>query len=313
MQVWGTNSAGGYMYTDELSDVLRMAMQPLMRFRQHSFVEDAKGKNAGELFHWNIYSDVADDGAELDELVAMPETNFVISQGQLTITERGNSVPFTCKLDDLSRQPVTAVINKVLKNDANKTMERAAHAQFNSTLLTITPASGTSATAITVEVTGTPTATNNIALGNSHVKLIVDEFKEREIPVFDGANYGCIGRPSTFRALKDDLEPISQYSERGFGHILNGEIGRSYDGVRFFEETVIPSEGWSNAKSDAAWFFGDDTVAEGIAIIEEMRGKIPTDFGRSRGIAWYALNGFGIVHNQTGAEQNRIAKWDSAA
>lgn len=41
--------------------------------------------------------------------------------------------------------------------------------------------------------------------------------------------------------------------------------------------------------------------------------KIPTDYGRSKGVAWYSLNGFGIVHNQTGAEQNRILKWSSAA
>jgi hypothetical protein len=42
-----------------------------------------------------------------------------------------------------------------------------------------------------------------------------------------------------------------------------------------------------------------------------MRGKIPGDFGRDRGIAWYYLGGFGIVHTQ--AAQSRIVIWDSAA
>jgi hypothetical protein len=41
------------------------------------------------------------------------------------------------------------------------------------------------------------------------------------------------------------------------------------------------------------------------------------DFGRSKGIAWYALLAFGITHaDQTSAEsiaQARILKWDSAA
>lgn len=310
-QVWGTNMLGGYMYSDELSDVLRMAMQPLMKFRQHCFVENAKGKNAGEDFHWNVYSDVADQGGELDESVAMPESNFTISQGSLKITERGNSIPFTSKLDDLSKQPVTAVIHKVLKNDANKAMERAAHAQFDDTLLVVQPASGTSETAINVTTDGAADAANNIAMSNDHIKLIMDEMKERDIPVFDGANYGCIGRPSTFRAFKDDLEALSIYVDRGYGVMLNGEIGRQYDGCRFFEQTTIASEGWANGKSDACYFFGDDTVAEGIAIPEEIRGKIPSDYGRSKGVAWYALNGFGIVHNQTGADQNRIMKWGS--
>ena len=58
------------------------------------------------------------------------------------------------------------------------------------------------------------------------------------------------------------------------------------------------------------FFFGEDTVAEGIVIPEEMRGKIPSDFGRSKGIAWYALLGFGKT--QTQAAQHRIVKWDSA-
>ena len=31
--VWETNSAGGYMYQDELSDTLRTSLQPLAKFR----------------------------------------------------------------------------------------------------------------------------------------------------------------------------------------------------------------------------------------------------------------------------------------
>ncbi|MGE3844511.1 MAG: hypothetical protein AB7I50_23345, partial [Vicinamibacterales bacterium] len=64
-------------------------------------------------------------------------------------------------------------------------------------------------------------------------------------------------------------------------------------------------------KSDWCFFFGEDTVAEGILIPEEMRAKIPTDYGRSKGVAWYYLGGFGIV--QTAAAQARILKWDSAS
>ena len=37
--------------------------------------------------------------------------------------------------------------------------------------------------------------------------------------------------------------------------------------------------------------------------------KIPSDYGRSKGIAWYALEGFG--QTQTAALQTRIVKWDS--
>ena len=51
-------------------------------------------------------------------------------------------------------------------------------------------------------------------------------------------------------------------------------------------------------------------MAEAITVPEEMRGKIPTDYGRSKGVAWFYLGGFGIVHTE--AAQARIIKWDSA-
>ena len=311
-QLWGTDSLGGYMYSDELSDVLRTALQPMNRFRQFCDAKDAtnKGLHKGETFNWNVYSDVQTQGTTLDEQDAMPETNFTITQSSLTVTEYGNSVPFTGKLDNLSKHPVTEIIHKVLKNDANKAMDTAAHAQFDETKLTVTPASGNSATAITLETTGTPTATNDLALNNVHVKLIIDQMKERDIPVYNGSDYFAIARPTTLRDFKDDIESLHSYVDAGFQMILNGEIGR-YEGCRFVEQTNIASEGWTNGKSDAVFFFGEDTVAEAIVIPEEIRGKIPTVYGRSKGVAWYYLGGFGIVH--TAAAQSRIVKWDSAA
>ena len=311
-QVWATDSLGGYMYSDQLSDVLRTAVQPMTRFRQFCDAKDATGKglHEGDKFHWNVYSDVATAGGKLAETEVMKETNFTITQGSLTVDEYGNSVPHSGKLDNLSKQPVKEIIHKVLKNDSNKALDAAAHAQFDETPLTVTPVDGTSATAITVETSGTPTATNNKALLAAHIKLIADEMKERDIPVYNGSDYFCLGRPSTYRSFKDELEAIRKYVDQGFGMIMNGEVGR-YEGIRFIEQTNIASEGWTNAASDAAFFFGEDTVAEGIVIPEEIRGKIPTDFGRSKGVAWYYLGGFGLVHEA--AAQARILKWASAA
>jgi hypothetical protein len=119
-----------------------------------------------------------------------------------------------------------------------------------------------------------------------------------------------LAHPTTFRTLKNDLESVHQYVDKGFQMILNGEIGR-YEGVRFVEQTNIAKAGFTNGASNWAYFFGQDTVAEGIANPEEMRGMIPQDYGRSRGIAWYYLGGFGLVHSQ--AAQARIVRWSSAA
>lgn len=326
-QVWAVNSLGGFMYSRQLSNVLRMAVQPLVKFRQFADVRDAsqQGKKKGDIFTWDVFSDVATTGGVLTETNTMPETNFTITQGTLTVTEAGNSVPYSGKLDNLSKFPVQELIQKVLKNDAVKTFDRLAWAQFNQTLLRVIPVSGTDTAALTLYTNGTITGTNTIAYNNAHAKALTDLMKERNIPAYLGDDYYTLAWPTTLRTFKNNLETIHQYSDTGFKLIMNGEIGR-YENNRYVEQTNIAKGvgttgistaaggdmvAWSQGKSDWMFTFGNDTVAEAVAVPEEMRGKIPSDYGRSKGVAWYYLGGFGIVH--TLAANARIVKWDSAA
>ena len=91
------------MYSDELSNALRTALQPMVRFRQFSDARDAteKGLHSGEEYNWNIYSDVITQGTDLTEftgtgattvLAPMPETYYTITQGSLTVTEKGKKL-----------------------------------------------------------------------------------------------------------------------------------------------------------------------------------------------------------------------------
>jgi hypothetical protein len=150
--------------------------------------------------------------------------------------------------------------------------------------------------------------------------------KERNIPAYQGDDYYALAWPTTYRTIKNQLESIHTYTETGFKMIMNGEIGR-YENMRYVEQTNIPKGGaadsttynmfsrtadaWNGGNSDWIYFFGADTVAEAIAVPEEMRGKIPTDYGRSKGVAWYYLGGFGIVHPVADVANARVIKWDS--
>jgi len=312
-KLW-SSTGSGYMASQNLSAKLRYAVQPMVKFRQFCDVKDAAmgGLHKGDTFHWNVYSDVTTAGTELTEANTIPETTFNITQGALTMTEYGNSVPFSQKLDNMSEHPVTEIVNKVLKHDATKAFDTAAAAEFDDTPLRYC---GTGATAGTMDVTGNCTSTNNSALNKFHVTAIADTMKERNIPAYTGDDYYCVAKPTTFTDLKGELEAIHQYTPQGFTNIMNGEMGK-YRNVRFVEQTYIAGTGTftANAASDDAYFFGEDTVAEAIAVPEEMRGKIPTDYGRSQGIAWFYLGGFGLCHTTAmGEAQARIVKWDSAA
>jgi len=302
-QVWETNTAGGYSYSGELSDTLRNALQPMTRFVQHCEADDFtdKGLHAGDAFQWNVYSDVSTQGGRLVENQRMPETGFTISQKSGTIYEFGNSVAYSGRLDDASRHPIKQIIHKALRNDCVKAFENEASTQFEATPLTAT---GTSTTAFTLQTNGAYSAAA-VILYNAHVKGISDTMKERNIPVWSDGDYRCIGRPSTFRAFKNDLEVLHNNVDEGFGRLLNGEVGRHWEGIRFFEQTHIASQGYS--AGDQAFFFGEDTVIEAIVCPPEMRGKLPGDFGRDKGVAWYAEEGFKLVHDV--AADARIIKW----
>ena len=309
-QLWV--NLNGYFWSANLSKVLRNAVQPMCKYRQFADVKDAavQGKGKGDAFHWNVYSDISTQGTTLVETTVMPESHFTVTQGTMTINEYGNSVPYSGKLDDLSLVPVREIINKVLTNDAKKAFDLASNTQFKLTPLRAIPTNGTDTAAITLYTNGTVTGTNNVALGLAHVKTISDTLKERNIPPYEGDDHFAIGRPRTFRTLKNDLEAVNKYTTEGYAKIASGEIGRT-ENIRFVEQTNIASAGWTNGKSDTVHFFGADTVAEGIVVPEEMRGKIPGDYGRSRGVAWYYLGGFGLVH--TTASQARVIQWDSQA
>jgi N4-gp56 family major capsid protein len=329
-QIWAVAAEGGYMFAEELSDTLRTSLQPLTKFRQFCDAKDAteKGLHRGDTFTWNRYSDVATQGRALDERSPMPETNFTVSQASLTITEAGNSVPYTGKLEMLAKHALVDIIDKTLKNDARKYFDIAAHAQFNLTPLRIVPTGGTSSSSVTLTENSTPAATNDIALGADHIKAISDLMQERNIPPYRGDDYGAISHPTTWRPVKNDLESVYQYTDAGIQRVFRGEIGR-YEMIRFVEQNQIPKGGaadsttfdpytktadpWNNGKSSWAFFFGGDTVAEAIVVPEEIRAKLPGDYGRSKGIAWYYLGGFGIVHGTTAPSEARILKWDSAA
>ena len=327
-QTWTVPSEGGFLYSDELSNILRSQVQPLTKFRQLCDAQDGtqKGLNRGQAFNWNVYSNVGTQGRRLSENQTMPETGFTMIQHSLTVTEAGNSVPYTGKLTSLAKQDVVTIIDKTLKDDARKYFDIEAFLQMKNTPLRASPASGNSATAIVLDTNGVASQTNAVAYGTGHTKAIGDTMKERNIAPYIMDDYVAIGHPSTWRPFKNTLETLHQYTETGLAHIFNGEIGR-YESFRFIEQTFIPKGGaadsttydpwsgtadpWNGGLSSWAFHLGADTVTEAICVPEEIRAKIPGDYGRSKGIAWYYLGGFGLVHPD--ALNARVVMWDSAA
>jgi len=265
----------------------------------------------------------------LTETNTIPQGNHTVVQGTLTMNERGYSVPYTELLENLSQFAVRQPIMKVLKYDAMVDLDALVWQQFNKTPLRA--AATATGDAITLTTNSTATLTVSQGISTTNLKSIVDTMKGRNIPYYTDRDYYAIARPLALRKLKDQLESIYQYTTDGLEMIMNGEIGR-YSDTRFVEQTAIPSGGaadsttfnpftdtsdpWNvgtGSNGDWVFVFGADTVCEAVHTPEEIRAKIPDDYGRSKGIAWYALLGYGITHNDSNnVAQARIVKFDSA-
>lgn len=327
-QLWSVSSLGGYYYSLNLSKELRMGVQATSKFRQFCDVRDAFGKvtRSGQTFTWDTVPMMSRASRALVETNTIGQGQHTILQGTLTMNERGFSIPYTELLESLSQFSVRNPIMKVLKYDASVDLDCLAHQQFNKTPLRFVSTSSAD-TAVTLTTNSIATATNTVPLSKVNVKTIIDTMKNRNIPKYSNGDYYAIARPLGLRALKNDLESIHQYTDSGLDMIMNGEIGR-YEETRFVEQTTVPAggaadsttfdpftdtgDGWGNGTTTGDWvfFFGEDTVCEAIHTMEEIRAKQPDDYGRSKGIAWYFLGGYGITH--TDPTQARIIKFDSA-
>lgn len=305
-QIFATNSLGGFFTNNTLSKQLRYKAQTMQMFRQFVDMESAAGANRGNKVFFDKISNISTAGGTLNETDTIPKRNYTITQGTLTMTEYGNSIPFTQKVKTLADIQVPETIRTVLMNDMKVVLDSAAATQFktNDYIATITNTATT-----TFGSAGVAAATAGANMSDKNVRDIVDRMKTLLIPRRSDGDYACIASTNSIRGLYDFFEAKAQLTT--LGPIYAGEVGRYY-GCRFMEETnfLVNTDG-SNGLYGEAVFFGADAVREGVAIPEEIRVGIPTDFGRDQAIAWYALLGFQQTWDFSSDGQTRIITVDS--
>lgn len=290
-QLWVTDTVGGFLGNAKLSKQLRYVGQPLQKFRQFCQVRGALGKNRNDTLIFDKCRNVDTAGGTLVETDTIPEHEFPIAQGTLTITEYGNSIPYTGKLDALSEFDVDNAVTVALRNDMSKVLDQACANEFLSCELKYV-AVATTSYELTTESTGTNSATATTGLDEYHVRSIVDMLQVNNVEPYDGTDYICIGSIMAISALMGAPDWVSAAQYGDPERLFSGEVGRFY-GCRFIKENnCLCNTSGTGADQGEAIFFGADACMEGVAIPEELRAKIPTDYGRSQGVAWYYLGGY---------------------
>lgn len=308
-QVYSISTAGGNWTAPYLSERLRHVAQPMFRFRQFLDVKEEVGKGRGDTWLFDKAGNVSSQGGTLVETNTIPETGFVTNQGTGSITEYGNAVPFTSKLQTLGQFEVSAVTEQKLRDDQVKVLESAAGAQFVLTDF-VAVCSLTNTVAITTNSVATITASADLTSVN--VRQIVDFMKKKLIPKYDGRNYVAIASVAALAGMHSDSVTggwvdISKYTAEYAKNIFAGEVGEFYM-TRFVEETGYLSNVIGNGSIHGqAIFMGADNVYEAVSVPEEIRVKLTQDYGRDLGLAWFALLGFKMVWNfATDAEQHIV-------
>ncbi len=335
--IWTTQS--GFLSNGTLNEEYQRAAQPLAKFRQFCSIKGALGKNKGESVNWLKVSNIGTYGGTLIETNTMHESDQPLAWGTLSVDELGNSVPFTFKIETLSEFDIRQIIKEGLLDDTWKCIDGLVERQFNATLLRHV---GTATNGFVLTTNGTTTATNTSIFNSYHLRKMVLALKTRNVPGYTklGGDYGLIGSHECIESFEGAVEGVNQNIESGYTKILNGETNRYY-GTRFVEDgfasrfvynstartatsiinNTAPGAGYSSGSwtggsgtpsSGPAYLFGSPTVMEAVAVPEEIRMKIVTDYGRSQGLAWYALLGFKIMWDTSGGADTRIIKWDSA-
>lgn len=306
LQYNASTGQGGWFHNPRLSQQLRHALTPLMKFRQFVDIKEGWGKGVGDTLYFDKIGNISTAGGTLVETNAMPEHQFTITRGTIAISEWGNSIPYTGKLEALSNFDVQNPTIRVLRDDMASVLDKACGLEFKKTGRKYI---GTATAGGTLEsiADGDTLASGKSVKGGwklFHIKECVKELKSRDVPKYDGENYICIASVYFLNEIMKGTEWLDNVRYGDPARLFAGEIGRCY-GVRFIEETnyLLDTIGSASDFGEAV-LFGREAVMEGIVTPEEIRAKVPTDYGRSKGLAWYGIMGWEKMWKHTDSGQD---------
>lgn len=299
-QNWTVAADGGHFANPRLSSKLRFHNTARYIFRQFSRPEPGFGKQRGESIDFDKVSMAETQGGQIGEFQDIPETKFAIVKDSLQVTEWGNSIPWTGKLETLSEFNPSQPVQKVIINDQKKVLDEAVAQQMTTNDIKYI---ATGATSQTWDVDGTASTTATSQFNFFHLKEMVDAAKKgifgsgntgKIIPPMSDGNYVLILSVTAARGLFDDPEYQDAAHFAYPRKLFNGEIDEiTYNTriVRCNNGSALSEAKGSNGIGEAL-LLGDDPVIEGVALPEELRYKLAVKYGRDKGLAWYGILGF---------------------
>lgn len=305
---WSFDAPSGVFKSHAMSEQIRFAAIAEAKFMQFVVTEPGYGKKRGETITMTRVSRLAiPTSGQLQETVQIPEDVISLTTVSITVSEWGRSVPYTSLSTDLNEYNMENIIQRALRDQMKIILDNACAAAFKTGQI---KAEMTGVSSINFDTGGSATQTALANLNFYGCEQIRDYmYSTLNVPPFEGDDYiglvstkakrGIVSDPA-FESWKKYTDPEAKY---------NSEIGR-LENIRFVEinntGALSANPGASQTVQGEAVIFGADAVAIAVAEDPELRARIPTDFGRSRAVAWYGILNFGLVWTTSNAGEARV-------
>ena len=302
---------GGTLFSDGTRLVYSREIEfkalPIMRFSQFATQKTELGVEPGLTISMLTYDNLKLGGA-LQEMQNMSTQALSGSMKQITVQEHGNAVSNSELLIQSSFDDIMATTTTLLGRDYALVMDCELRDVALSGTNIVYAGGKASRDAIT----------DADKLQVATIKDAIEVLATNNAPKYQNMYWICFVHPHQSRDLRDDSAWINASNYGAPEQLFTGEIGR-IDDTRFIETTLmcngkasskdpaykadlVKGEGEQANKANIyqAVIFGDQYYGIAWSLPVELRDNGVEDFGRKRSLAWYAIWGTGLLHNDYG-------------
>lgn len=293
---WSFDQPSGVFKSHQLSNKIREASIVRTTWAQFADAEAGYGKSSGETVTITRISNITvPTSSVLTEGMPISEDTFSLSTQAITVAENGRAVPFTSFSMDLAYFDEQGKVQKKLMQQMKISMDQACATAAKLGQVKAIPDAISS---LTMDTDGTASTAAGVNINMYHVQQTRDYlFSTLNVMPYSGEDYICLLATKAKRGLVTDPQWIDWHKYTDPQSMYNSEIGR-IENIRFIEvnntNSLSGSKGTGSVLGEAI-FFGEDFLSMAVAQDPELRAKIPTDYGRSKGVAWYGIYGFGQI------------------
>lgn len=302
---------GGTLFSDGVRTVYSKEIEfkalPIMRFSQFATQKTELGVEPGLTISMLTYDNLK-LGGSLQEMQNMSTQALSGSMKQITVQEHGNAVSNSELLIQSSFDDIMATTTTLLGRDYAIVMD----CELRDVAL-----SGTNIVYANKKANRhSLTATDKLTVAT--IKDAIEVLATNNAPKYQNQYWICFVHPHQSRDLRDDSAWINASNYGAPEQLFSGEIGR-IDDTRFIETTLMcngkagtndvafknalkKGQGTTPNVADVyqAVIFGDQYYGVATSLPVELRDNGVEDFGRKRSLAWYAIWGTGLLHNDYG-------------